>query len=1158
MKRHPFSLVHLLWPAVALLAGLMLAMSMTSANELPETQDSLDAASVNGTGAIEGFVYDPYGTTPMVGAWVNMHHEEAHIDFSAETVGAGYYSIVDLPPGPYVLHARPPAGSPFAPSLPIGVEIHSGQWASETLLLEEPLISGYVRDCEPGPELRIPGALVVAHTEDWSFEVWDSTDANGEFKLGGMAIGAPIILEVLPPPESEYAPLEPAVVVPPVAGLVLELCIPPTNVEGSVVNPDGLAVPGAGVVLWRDEFWTETAADELGGFRFRGLPTGTFSLQAAPPWGPAGEGLLPSPPFTVSVSQPDSLVNVGPVTLPLAIKTVSGQVLNAATGVPVEEALVVAHRLDEVGFSERPVEANGVFTLYLPGGEWHLRVEPLPPPAPPAEWIFLGPPAWAPFIEPPDVPEDITGVILEVVPTNSWVGGQVLCPGEPGPVPCDGPPFNLSHEDISVELGNDQFHNRVGLGPDFGFEIPIPDGWYEMIVHVHHPELPLQGPRLDPILVPPNEHLVLPEPIVLLPKDALIVGQVRNELGAGVPGVVLIGWQPEGFGWGWAATDASGTYTMPVIGGEWFVEPQPGPELPFVYRHQPQLVRVAPLGKVSGVNFELTRADARIMGSVVDAVSGEPLWGLDGWAWAERHLPGDVFEFFSDAPMWDSRFELKVRGDEVYNVGLDLPPQAPYVSGGTGPIGVPPFGEVPVEVPLQHKDAAIEGALVITGSPGPDPALGVWAEVFGEDEQGHWVVAGVDPGSAGYELGVISGTWHLRTWVDPASGYVAVPTPTLVTVHSGDVASFVDFEVWPINTFISGTVSAPDGTPVEAFVFAEGESPFVGHFETHTGSGPDGYFELLVPEGGYVVGAGLPGDELQAMGWLNPTPIDVPWVAAGSPATGLELHFRHWDGEIHGTISFAPGVVATATHPAYVWGYSDEGEWAETEALVSGIDTFTYTLAVISGTVWHVGAVYEDVPNGVFYESPEETVSVPASPPVAQAFQDLALGGPWPLPQPIIVSFDGGYMLIISVFIPPDRSLKLVIPAGALVNSGTVTLFIFPTRELRPEPGREIVGPGYEMWAIDQNGQQITHFNKNVIVTFPYPSDAELAQLGVSEYMLVPMYYSTLAGNWILADSYLLDTENNEITLHINHFTKFGTLSTEAPRFKIYLPIAVR
>jgi hypothetical protein len=339
-----------------------------------------------------------------------------------------------------------------------------------------------------------------------------------------------------------------------------------------------------------------------------------------------------------------------------------------------------------------------------------------------------------------------------------------------------------------------------------------------------------------------------------------------------------------------------------------------------------------------------------------------------------------------------------------------------------------------------------------------------------------------------------------------------------------------------------------------AFVFAEGESPFVGRFETHAESGPDGAFELFVPEGGYVVGAALPGDELEKLGWLNPRPVDVPHVSTGGPAMGVDLRFRELDGEIHGTIRFAPGIVATATHPAYVWGWTNTGEWAETEAMTSSINIFTYTLRVVSDTVWHVGAVYEDRENGVFYESPEANVLVPPTPPVGQATQDLELGGPWPLPQPFIVSFDGTQMQTI---IMPD-GVELLIPPGALVDSGTVTLFIFPTYEMRPEPGREIIGVGYKIWAIDQNGKEITQFRKKVVMTFSYPDDAVLAMQGISEHMLVPVYYSTLVGHWTLADSYVVDTVHNEITLQLSHFSKFGVMSTGPAEKRVYLPLVLK
>lgn len=220
-------------------------------------------------------------------------------------------------------------------------------------------------------------------------------------------------------------------------------------------------------------------------------------------------------------------------------------------------------------------------------------------------------------------------------------------------------------------------------------------------------------------------------------------------------------------------------------------------------------------------------------------------------------------------------------------------------------------------------------------------------------------------------MGVVSGTWHLRTWVDVDSGYVAEPTATPVTVESGQ-GVIQDFQVWPIGAHITGRVLQPNGTPMTmTFVFAGGESPFVGYSEAGGETDESGDFDLAVPEGEYVVGAGLPGDELAARGWLNPPPIEGVATTVITPATGLVLRYRQLDGVIAGTVSFASGdSIISPTHPAYVWGWAESGEWAETEAgVVSGTNTFTYALRVVSDTVWHVGAVYEDWDNGQFYES---------------------------------------------------------------------------------------------------------------------------------------------------------------------------------------------
>jgi len=1124
----------LLWPVVALLAGLTLTLTVMSAVALSASLASPEQVP----GGIEGFLYEPDGTTHVDGGWIEIHDADWQPWMGTNTAPNGYFSIPNLPPGSYSLHAYAPGGSPYAPSVPVDVQVLSGQYASVTLELTEAYISGYVRDCDAVPEEPIEGATVAAH--DDGFWVWDSTNTSGEFKLGGVTPGTPYVLEAFPPPGSEYVPLPPITVVPITTGVVLEMCIPPTNVVGIVHHPDGYPIEDAWVVIWKEGYWDETGTDASGNFYFRGLPSpGDYWLHVGPPWGPQGAGLIAIDPFTITIAQLDVPVDAGVLTLPRAYKTVDGQVAVAGTNKGIPDAEVKAWRLDGPGYAGGPTDMDGGFNLSVTGGEWHVGVEPL---TWPVTWIFPGPPAWVVF-DPDTTPQTET-VRLDVIETDAWVTGRVVCPD--GNL-CDPGVDEVWPEDIWVELRNDDIGNITQPDVGYNFVVPIPAGWYELVIHLGHPQL--QPPEPMPVYVGPDDTYGAGD-IRLLLKDARIEGRVINDTGAGIAGVPVVAWQPEAFGHGWAETDAGGFYTMSVIGGEWFVEPQPRPEQPYVFNRHPRLARVAPGGTMAGVDFELSDGGSRIEGMAVDQ-NYEPIWGLDGWAWTELILPPpDDPMFYSDAPMRDGGFELKVRGGEAYWVGVNVPPHAEFVSGSAGPVPVPPAGRVPVSVTLEHKDAVIEGRLIISNT--SVPALGVWAEVFGEDEHGHWVSVGVDPDTGWYHLGVVSGTWHVRAWVDPAKGYVAVPKPTVVSVQSGDVTPPVDLPVWPINSLISGRVLAPDGSPLPGvFVFAEGDSPFVGHFEAHAESDPAGFYELLVPEGGYVVGAALPGDELEAHDptWLNPPPVDVPWVEAANPAPNVDLRFRELDGEIHGTITFAPGIDVTATHPAYVWGWADTGEWAETEAMTSSTSTFTYTLGVISDTVWHVGAVYEDRDNGVYYESPEALVPVaPASPIVAQ---DLELGGPWALPQPFIVTFDGTYMQTIVM----PNGVELLIPPRALVDSGTVTLFIFPTHEMRPEPGREIVGPGYEMWAVDQNGQEITQFSKKVVMTFPYPDDATLATYGISEHLLVPVYYSTLVGHWILADSYVVDTVHNEITLQLDHFSRFSIMGDGS---SIYLPLVLR
>ncbi|MGA1842558.1 MAG: carboxypeptidase regulatory-like domain-containing protein [bacterium] len=1116
MKRPPFFLFRLSYQIIVFLILIIIITTTTSVfAEVP--------------GGVRGFLKDPDGSMPIQYGWVEIKNVEGEPWMGTDTDSNGFFSISNLPPENYILTAYPPEDSEYSTSVPVEVEVISGEFTEfiiTPIYLTYTRISGRVQDSDTGNPIE--GASVVAHDEEWTIERWAVTDINGNFKIGGVEIGVTYILEVFEPPGTDYVQLPIEYTATPIeTGKVLEMRIVPINIIGTVKNPEGGRVPKARVIVNREDYWMEINADESGDFVFRGLPAGEFQLHARPPWGI--EGLIESESIIVNIATSDSLVEVGVITLPFANKRVIGRVIFQGTDNGVSDAIVWAERLDEPRSADTPTDSEGNFELSLTGGEWHLAVEPL---FSPAAWIFPGPPVFVYFeLNPEPEPKEIN---LEVVPTNAEVIGRIVCPGGQ---PCENEP---SYHAIRIEIRNDEIGNSTELNPEYGFILPVPDGRYEMIVHIEHPEA--QGPRLWPVDVSPGETLDMGD-IALLLKDASIKGRVSDESGDGIPGVFVATWQPEGFGDGFAETNSNGDYSIQVIGGEWLVEPRPGPELPYVMRGPASFISVAPGGTMEHIDFVLTSAEARVTGTAIDAKTGEPVCEVEGEARAEQIISPEEAGFFSSAPFRECGFEIKVQGNKKYNISLELPFYEPYVSGSTGPILVPEGGIINVQIPLMPKDAVIEGQLkdASTGEPLAGP---IQAELYGEDDHGHWVSTMTNPEIAGYSLGVVSGNWHLHLSLSPDSGYV-VENPVIHLTIEPEQVLRRDFYLLPINSYISGKVTGPEGImPVQAFVLVEGESPFTGYFETSVESDPAGNFELVVPEGNYIVRATLPPEELKERGWLNPPPIAEVTVSAGSPVTDLELLFRVLDGEISGKITFAPDIVVNPTHPAYVWGRTESGERTETEAIISEMypKTFEYVLPVIKNVVWYVGAIYEDQENGYFYESPE--VPVPVLPTTGLAKKDLVLGGPWPLPQPFIVSFDGTQMQTI---ILPD-GVEIKIPPGALVNSvhsQTVTLYIFPTKEVPPQEGKRLIGTAYEIWAVDENGQEITQFYKNVVMIFHYPPDQDLAQLGISEYQLIPFYYSTLVGHWIPANNYVVDTFHNEITLQLSYFARIAVMANE-------------
>jgi hypothetical protein len=272
--------------------------------------------------------------------------------------------------------------------------------------------------------------------------------------------------------------------------------------------------------------------------------------------------------------------------------------------------------------------------------------------------------------------------------------------------------------------------------------------------------------------------------------------------------------------------------------------------------------------------------------------------------------------------------------------------------------------------------------------------------------------------------------------------------------------------------------------------------------------------------------------------WIHPASLNVA-VPEGGSVTGLELQFRQPDASISGTVTLPEGTDRDGT--VKLWAYSADSGYTKTEAELGG----SYSLDVISNTVWFVGAAYQDEAS---FWAAAARVNVPEG----GATLDLELRGPHPLPAPVTVSFDASQEQYVEL----ADGTSIYIPAGAMPVSGTVTLHVTPIATFPHQRHANVYRYGYAFTAADRHGQPIEQrFNQEVLIIFPY-DEAELVRMGISEQKLKPAYFSTTTDSWTFPESYVVDTVHNMVAMEIDHFTDFA-LTGPAP-YRVFLPVVIR
>ena len=250
---------------------------------------------------------------PLADATVTLQMSRLHraLQRTATSDRRGRYEIAALAPGSYVVSAvNPPPGTSliglytWRPTGVRAVSLKDGQTATEDFQLP---LGARLLGRVVGEKGKPIAAAAVSCGLDWATEVGprsvyqrpgqnyrasSKTDARGCFSLGGLTQETYRVVAE-PPEGTELAPaILRGVSTPPTGDVKLQdvTLYRGGVLVGKVVGEDGKAIAGASVSMplnLRRRFGQplSATADETGTFRFRGLPSGRYTVTIRPPEG---------------------------------------------------------------------------------------------------------------------------------------------------------------------------------------------------------------------------------------------------------------------------------------------------------------------------------------------------------------------------------------------------------------------------------------------------------------------------------------------------------------------------------------------------------------------------------------------------------------------------------------------------------------------------------------------------------------------------------------------------------------------------------------------------------------------------------------------------------------------------------------------------------
>lgn len=833
------------------------SISLRTTNQFGTTIDGGDygwgisVPVVVGIPEITGRVTGPDGVTGIQNSYVSAQNGNYTASGSATTDSQGNFSIFmysysyyggsSSTTGTYTVNVQAPYNSQYTDALPItSVSVTDGSTTNlGTIMLTSPNVTGILVKNDGITPLQY--VSVSLHNSNWTVSKWESTDASGNFSIGGLSagtytieFGTPWDAKGLVPPANQTITLNSSADSENLGTISYSTAM--KTISGQVLKSNGQVVTNAKVNAYRENGygWSDATVDSSGNYSMT-VGGGTWNVSIYPDWSAGYNNvdwtyneIATKANFSNDNTQAESkTVNF---TVRASTVTVTGRVLTpTGSPLPGNGSVSAYSKNGSGGYSQ--IGADGTFSFKIPAGTYDLTVY---------TWDNnYGSPAATNFTVEDD--ETYNTGDISVLAKNESIRGTVK----------DVNNNPLSGQYISAWKMNGSGWANTQSASDGTYTLSVFPGDWMISMYLDSGMMGGYSTTTtnyvynDPpqkINIEANENSTGNDFIVKI-ADATIEGTVvdsNDNVLTDAYGYAYVssGNTEKGYGMmmmGVGAPVTNGRFTLKVPAGTYDV----GVNVPSGsgYTVSETVAVSISSNDTQSVSITALENNATISGYLKDS-SGNIITGVSAWINADN---GNMGYQYTSVDSTTGQYSLTVSAGD-WRIGYWVS-SSEYLRQSIGDNKVTAVANdtVSKDLILQQADSTISGT--VTG-PDDSPLSWVWVSVdtrAGENETdgqtNYWYSLGASTWTDGtYSIDVPSGTYYVKAYMPLSFGYIN-PEEVAVTVDA-QTPGTVNLQFQQPDATITGTVVDANDSPVEdAMVWAYSSEG--GYTQTNTDENGD-------------------------------------------------------------------------------------------------------------------------------------------------------------------------------------------------------------------------------------------------------------------------------------------------------------------------------